>query len=198
MARRDDLLNALQKELRARAAIAARAPLAARQERLARALDALNAFDALDGLRRLRWPAGGAFGPRPFVGAAPVPWVGVLLWRRAAGYYGYKTLTLMGAWAVEAAAVPLAAPVAPLPAESNPDDSASEPPPIALIAGTRTIPYTSDFYVAEAYFKLIRETFTDYYSDDGRPSDVPPAFIVDPKARLAQRAALLAALSALA
>jgi hypothetical protein len=165
-----------------------------RHTRLAKALDALNAFDALDTVRRKRYNTATCFGPAPFTSpAAPTQvenlprWIGVLIWRRAPGYYGYKTLTLTGVWAVES----------PAPAESDAAAKADDGP-ITIIVGERIIPYTSDFYVAEAYFKLIRTTFTDYYSDDGRPAEAAPICTFDRARRLDQRTLLVAALGALA
>ncbi|MBK8027541.1 MAG: hypothetical protein IPK19_40720 [Chloroflexi bacterium] len=156
------------------------APLIARQEALAGALDALNAYDALDDVRQVRFVRDTCFGPRPYTGIAPSPWVGVLIWKRAPGYFGYKTLTLYGVWARDA--------------EPNPEAAADSP--IAIAVGSKAIPYTSDFYDAEAYFKLIRAGFEDYYADDGRPpADLPAAFVYDRAGRLAQRKALIAMLS---
>lgn len=171
--RHDDLLKMIAVRRKAEAL----APLIARQEALAQALDALNAFDALEALRRQRFVANTCFGPRPYYGGTPGAWVGVLIWKRAPGYYGYKTLTLYGVWARDSGDTPDAG--------------------IEIVIGSKPIPYTSDFYVAEAYFKLIRDGFRDYYSDDGRPPASPcSTFVYDPATRLAQREALVTALAA--
>jgi len=174
MPRRDDLLTQLQRQIAVRARAEAHASIAARQTELAKALDSLNAYDALDTIRRKRFTTTVCFGPRPYMGTAPHPWVGVLIWKKAPGYYGYKTLMLYGAWAIDA-----------------PDAA------IAVVVGSRPIPYTSDFYVAEAYFKLIRESFDDYYSDDASPPDGTPLFTVDRARRLEQRDLLVTGLARL-
>ncbi|MBL8133253.1 MAG: hypothetical protein JNL42_15435 [Anaerolineae bacterium] len=160
------------------------APLIARQEALAAALDALNAVDALDEVRRTRFARDTCFGPKPCYGISPGVWVGVLIWKRAPGYFGYKTLNLYGVWARNAG-------------DAGEGGAAKVSAPIEIVVGAKPIPYTSDFYDAEAYFKLIRSGFEDYYSDDGRPPAAAPAFVVDPAARLAQRELLIAALGTL-
>lgn len=155
------------------------APLVARQEDLAKALDALNAYDALDDLRRKKFAHNTCFGPKPYYGGTPSAWVGVLIWKRSPGYYGYKTLTLYGVWARDLAG-----------AEDGGIGG------IEIVTGSKVIPYTSEFYVAEAYFKLIRDGFDIYYSDDGRPPPhISAAFSFDRANRLELRQTLAAALA---
>ncbi len=140
-------------------------------------LDGLNAWEAIDRCRR-HFPSGTCFGPGIYSGGSGErAWVGVLIWRRAPGYYGYKTLTLYGVWG-----------------ESRLEPDAS----IGIRVGARLIPYTSDFYTAEAWFTLMRERFDDYYDDDGHPpDDAPTVLIADSSERLAQRTALVEALTLL-
>ncbi len=158
------------------------APLLARQNELARTLDALNAYDALELIRRKRFNVTTCFGPRPLYGLAPSPWVGVLIWQKAPGYYGYKTLTLYGVWARDAAPPP-----------------EGDAKPVEIVIGRKPIPYTSDFYVAEAYFKLIRDGFDAYYADDGRPPAHPDSLLIyDAAKRLEQRTTLVGLLARLA
>lgn len=174
--RHEDLMRLITARRKAEAL----APLVARQEDLARALDALNAYDALDELRRKKFAFNTCFGPKPYYGGTPSAWVGVLIWKRAQGYYGYKTLTLYGAWARDLAG----------------SDDASETAGIEIVTGSKVIPYTSEFYVAEAYFKLIRDGFDIYYSDDGRPPlHISASFTFDRANRLEQRQTLATALA---
>jgi hypothetical protein len=181
MRRPNDLLAQLQMRIAADRRAQAAAPRIARQQEIARALDGLNAWDALEAVRRRAFPAGMCFGPGLYMGgSAARVWVGVLIWRRAPGYYGYKTLTLYGVWGDSALAI-------------NGEDV-----PIAVRVGTRAIPYTSDFYTAEAWFRLMRDRFDDYYADDGHPpEDTPPLLTIDQAERLMQRGLLSAALAAL-
>lgn len=173
--RHEDLMRLIAARRKAEAL----APLVARQEELAKTLDALNAYDALDVLRRKKFAFNTCFGPKPYYGGKPGAWVGVLIWKRAPGYYGYKTLTLYGAWARDLTGSP----------ESTEGG-------IEIAVGSKVIPYTSEFYVAEAYFKLIRDGFEDYYSDDGRPPlTLCATFTYDRANRLEQRQTLAAALA---
>ncbi|MCC6614869.1 MAG: hypothetical protein IT320_15415 [Anaerolineae bacterium] len=117
------------------------------QAELARILDDLDAWRAVEtalaGQPRLI-----AWGPKIMRGDRPVPWVSVVMWRRASGYSGYKTLTLSGVWAVQ------------------------DTPP-RIVVGQRRLPYAAPFYEAEAYHKLMRKEFTIYYRDDGAPPSLP-------------------------
>ena len=117
----------------------------ARLDDLARVLDGLNVMDALETLRRRRFSPNLCYGPKAFSGLTPAPWVSALIWHRPAGYFGYRTLTLLGVWAI---------------------DQASE---TVITVGTKTRPYNAPFYEAEAYHKLIRQGFDLYYEENGSP-----------------------------
>ncbi|MBE2269258.1 MAG: hypothetical protein IAE80_13580 [Anaerolinea sp.] len=118
-----------------------------RVDEMARILDGLNVMEALDTLRRTRFSPNLSWGARAFSGITPSAWVGVLIWDRPAGYFGYKTLRIIGVWAV---------------AEGDRTN---------IIVGTKLLPFTAPFYEAEAYHKLIRDGFDLYYSDNGAPPD---------------------------
>jgi hypothetical protein len=140
------------------------------QTELARLLDGLDAWacaeKALKVLPRLlNW------GPKVVKGIAPSPWLGVVIWGRASGYSGYKTLTVRGIW---------------LRAEGE---------TTRLLVGQKRLPYAVEFYEAEAYHKLIGKNFDLYYRDDGAPPAGTLAF--DAPYREEERLALRERLAAL-
>lgn len=121
------------------------APLREAQAELATVLDGLNALDALDTLRQRALTRVLSGGPLAVQGAAPVPWVGALIWQRAPGYFGYKTLTLYGLWALQLAEG------------------------VELRTGVRRLAYILDFYEADAYHKRIRREYALYYGEQSAP-----------------------------
>src|SRR5690606_27984089 len=125
----------------------AEAPKRAAQEELARILDGLNVWGTLEELRTKRFSPNLCYGPKAIGGLVPTPFVGVVLWHRPAGYYGYKTLTLLGVWAKLEGEKP------------------------ELLIGSKRLAYSAPFYDAEAYHKLIRRNYDLYYQDD----DLPPS-----------------------
>lgn len=135
----DDLLNEIIARRRAK-------QLAPQQDVLARVLDDLNAFDTLDALRRRTKLCYGPLAQR-------AESMSVVVWRRAPGYYGYKTLSLIGVWALLR------------------DDQPY------VVVGKKLLAFSPPFYDADAYNKLIRKNFDLYYHDDGRPP-AKPSFAV--------------------
>jgi hypothetical protein len=121
------------------------APRRAAQENLARVLDGLNVLGTLEELRTKRFSPNLCHGPKTVGTLEPVVCVGAVLWHRPAGYYGYKTLTIVGVWARAESALPL------------------------ISVGVKRLAFARDFYDAEAYHKLIRRGFDLYYNDDGLP-----------------------------
>jgi len=153
----------------------AEAPQRAQQDALAQTLDALDTMGALEKLVQ-RLSRHLSHGPRAVSGLEPIPWVGAVIWQRAPGYFGYRTLTLFGAWAQYAG-----------------ED-------IHVCTGLRHLAYSIDFYDGEAYIKLIRRDFSLYYGDDGRPPPVEAwssCFTYITQERLSQRDLLAKALSSL-
>ena len=152
------------------------APVRAAQAELAAILDHLNALDALDQLRTSVWSQYLSGGPLAVQGATPVPWVGAVIWQRAPGYFGYKTLTLVGLWALKTGEH------------------------VQLRAGTRRLAYALDFFEADAYHKRIRREFGLYYADDGAPpspAETRWEAVYAPDQRLALRSDAATALGAI-
>jgi len=131
--RNDDLLNEIIQRRRAH-------QIAAETDPLARILDDLNVMDTLEAIRKRSKLT---YGPKVILSALPSR--AVVIWRRAAGYHAYKTLTLIGVWAYQR-------------------DNA---PVIAI--GAKQLAFSAPFYDAEAYNKLIRQNYDLYYKDDNRP-----------------------------
>ena len=110
-------------------------------------LDALNSVDMLQELQDKLSIIRKVYGTKIF---QREDWAGVLIWHPNKGYYGYQMLTIVGIWAIE-------------------QDNKT----ITIQFGSRKTPYTAPVYNAEAYHKLIRKTFTTYYTDSGQPVSTP-------------------------
>ncbi len=153
--RNDALLNEIIQRRRAN-------QIASQTDPLARIFDELNVMDTLEMLRKR---ASFTYGPKIINSALPSK--GVVLWRRAPGYYGYKTLTLLGVWAYLRDETPI------------------------LVVGTKPLAFSAPFYDADAYHKLIKGNYDLYYRDDNRPP-AQPAFTTpyDPEQRLELRETL--------
>lgn len=127
-------------------------------------LDALDAFGALDEVVRYPPPGQLLHGPVPVFGET---WAGVVVWLAPQGYYGYRTLTLLGTWATS--------------------DSEGQ----RLTVGTRTLAYQPAFFSPEAYFRRIRQSFSLYYGREVPPPQADSAclgaFHFDAEERLAGR-----------
>jgi hypothetical protein len=149
----------------------AEAPKRAAQDELARILDGLNVWGTLEALRTKRFSLNLCYGPKAIGGLEPEPYVGVVVWHRAAGYYGYKTLTLLGVWACEEGGKPV------------------------LLVGVKRLPYAAPFYDAEAYHKLIRRNYDLYYQDNGAPPADAQAIPYQPELRLSLRERIAAELA---
>lgn len=158
------------------------------QDDLARLLDLYSPIDTLDALRAARYAKLLSGGPKVVMGVTPAslpvengaPWVGVVIWARAAGYTGYRHLRVIGVWAV-----------AP--------SSASDAAPLIHV-GARMLPFRAPFYEAEAYHKLMRRGFETYYQDDGAPPAAHECAHCEahsPDDRLARRARITTALASL-
>lgn len=126
---------------------------------LGRILDALNAWGTLEETRRaLAGITQLINGPKAFTSSARslYPYAGAVIWKRAPGYHGYKTLTLIGVWALH---------------DFTPDRQVAP----SIVIGIKRLAYRPAFYDAEAYMKLIRRDYTLYYQDDYEPPLDPTA-----------------------
>ncbi len=141
------------------------------QTALKRVLNAVNATGFLADLQRRAPATRHMHGPKQVHGDA---WAGVVVWMKGTGYYGYKTLTLIGVWVIQQ------------------DDDA-----YTLLVGTRHLPYTAPFYSAEAYFHQIKRDFRRYYEGDvSPPSNALYRGIYTPEKRLAIRERIQTTLTA--
>jgi hypothetical protein len=130
------------------------APQRAQQNDLAQIINDVDAWGKLEQLTGARALKRRCFGPQAARGFEPTPWVGVVIWCKGQGYYGFKELTLLGIWA--------------LPAHQT----------VRLIMGEKILPYAAPTYEAGAYHKIIQRHFDLYYQDDGHPPETP-IFSVD-------------------
>lgn len=151
----------------------AEAPKRAAQDELARILDGLNVWGGLEELRGKRFSPNLCHGPKVIGGLTPFPFVGVVLWHRPAGYYGYKTLTLLGVWARQHEVQQ------------------------KLVIGVKRLSYSAPFYDAEAYHKLIRRNYDLYYADDAIPPGDSLELLYQPETRLNLRETIVAELARL-
>lgn len=132
-----------------------------------RVLDLINASDSLAELTERDYRGCLCYGPKHVRGAA---WSGAVVWYQRKGYHGYQTLTLLGVWAHYLHET------------------------IALSIGLRELPYRAPVYDAGVYRVAIRDNFSIYYDDDGRPPLTDDQLLYQedfkPRDRLAHRQAL--------
>jgi hypothetical protein len=134
--KRAALLRQVQTMVRQREVAPAQAELAA-------VLDGLDTWGVLENARD-RAPQGTTFYGPGVVRRGDA--VGVVLWHKAPGFHGYKTLTLFGVWAVAGG---------------------------RLVVGTKRLTYSAATYNPESYHKLIRKGYKTYYKDDNVPPSDP-------------------------
>ena len=80
--------------------------------------------------------------------------------------HDYKTLYLLGVWAIEEA-----------------DDASGA----SILVGVKTLAYSAPYFNAESYAHQMKGGFQLYYPDDGRPPDRPATTYYDPSQRLRLR-----------
>jgi hypothetical protein len=152
-------------------------PQQAAQARLATALDNLNAASMLEERQRRVPSSLLCYGPKALRGSAPVNWAAAVIWYRRAGHHHYKTLSLLGIWALQ---------------DGNNGGA-------QIIVGTRALAFTGAFYNPESYFYHLPRGFETYY---GREAGPPPGATrlldtaYDPGRRLQLRREIEAALLA--
>jgi hypothetical protein len=162
MPTRTDILSEIARLRRQKA----EAPLRAEQTALAHILDDLDVMGALETVRKQRFSLKLCHGPKPVYGLTPRVWIGAVLWHHPSGYFGYKTLTLLGVWAFNDEGSPM------------------------ISVGIRHVPFAHPFFDPEPYHKLIQRDYSTYYRDDGSPPlDDKQRFVTpyDPAERLTFR-----------
>jgi hypothetical protein len=139
--RYQDILRRIQQRKQEQASVST-------HDDLANVLDAVNAWGYLEeakesGLRQIN-----CFGPkvvRKPVFKKETPWVGVVVWHKPRGYHHYRTLDLLGIWALENTGA------------------------LHLTIGTRTLEFAAPVFNPESYYRWIQQGFDVYYEDDGCP-----------------------------
>jgi hypothetical protein len=143
----DDRYQEIMRRMAQRRAEQEAAPKRQAKETMAHVLDSLDAYGKLERIKNSR-VLHFAYGPKAFEALKPMPWVGVMLWRRGSGYHGYKTLQIIGVWAYDQSGTPI------------------------ITVGTKRLAYNAPTYEAEAYQKLIKRGFDLYYEGDASPPPV--------------------------
>jgi hypothetical protein len=142
----EDRYQQIMRQIAERRAEKALEPAREKQNDLGTVLDGLDVLGKLEMIAAAGVMMPRANGPKTFSGFKPHTWVGVALWRRGGGYYGYRILQIVGVWAVQDA-----------------------PGPPLIVVGTKRLRYIAPTYEAEAYHKLLRKTFEPYYDGDASP-----------------------------
>jgi hypothetical protein len=147
------------------------------QADLSSILDGLNALGFLDDIRRKNPRTISLYGPKAIRGQLKAEdktraWVGAVAWYKPRGYHHYRTLTVLGVWAIEADAC------------------------TRIVIGTKPLEFDSPVFNPESYYRHIKRGFDLYYRGDGSPP--PPhqlyAAQYDAGERLATRETIQAVL----
>ncbi|HEX2907017.1 MAG TPA: hypothetical protein VHO69_09170 [Phototrophicaceae bacterium] len=117
---------------------------APQQAALSDILDGLNALGFLEDRRRKRPRSVNAYGPKAFHGYGPPVWAGAVLWYKPRNYYEYRTLYLLGIWAISG-------------------------DPVTVTIGLKTLPFTAPTFSPESYYFHLKRRFDIYYSGDATP-----------------------------
>ena len=120
------------------------------QTTLASILDGLNALGVLDDIRRKRLKPFSVYGPKALRGEFKDAerlrhWSAGVIWYKPRGYHHYRTLTLLGIWALEMG-----------------ED-------VRVIIGSKTLEFDSPVFNPESYNREIKRGFELYYRGDGTP-----------------------------
>lgn len=123
------------------------------QSLLSMALDGLNAAGLLAAIKRRPPPDMSAYGPKTFSGSigkpvhAPLPeqWVGTVMWHKPKGYQYYRTLRLLGIWALGVGSS------------------------TRLVIGEKRLTYNAAIFNPESYYHHIKRKFDIYYTGNASP-----------------------------
>lgn len=121
-----------------------------KQNDLAAILDGLNALGFLEGLRKKKLRTISIYGPKALRGQIESEgkswqWAAAVTWYKSRGYHHYRTLTLLGIWAVEV------------------EDGTQ------IIIGSKTLEFDAPVFNPESYYREIKKRFDLYYKGDGSP-----------------------------
>jgi hypothetical protein len=120
------------------------------QMKLASILDGLNALGFLEDMRKKRLSSISIYGPKAMRGHLPEgestrQWAAALIWYKPRGYHHYRTLNILGIWALDAG-----------------DDT-------HLLVATKTLEFDSPVFNPESYHREIKRGFDLYYRGDAAP-----------------------------
>ncbi len=143
------------------------------QRELSAVLDGLNAWGALEACQQNANGTPHLHGPKSVWRGGAVPTCAALLWHKGVGFFGYKTLTLLGVWCTQSA------------------DG------VTITVGSKTLAYSAATYNPESYHRLLRKDYSIYYTDDNTPPADGAQFVYIAEERLSQRTALVQQLTLL-
>jgi hypothetical protein len=120
------------------------------QMKLAGILDGLNALGFLEDMRKKRLHTISIYGPKAVrghvtEGESTRQWAAALIWYKPRGYHHYRTLNILGVWALDAG-----------------DQT-------HLLLATKTLEFDSPVFNPESYHREIKRGFELYYRGDGAP-----------------------------
>ncbi len=125
------------------------------QSLLAMALDGLNAAGLLSAIKRRPPTNMSAYGPKTFSGSLamsavgdtsiPEQWVGSVMWHKPKGYTYFRTLRLLGIWAL-----------------GNGGKT-------RIVIGEKRLTFSAPVFNPESYYYHIKRKFDIFYSGDARP-----------------------------
>ena len=119
------------------------------------ALDGLNAAGLLTAIKRRPPDNMSAYGPKTFNGNVTTPkigdtkvpdqWVGSVMWHKPKGYSYYRTLRLLGIWAI-----------------GNANTA-------RIVIGEKRLTFSASVFNPESYYHHIKRKFDIFYTGNARP-----------------------------
>lgn len=137
----DDRYDEIMRRLNQRREEAAGGP---HHEILSAALDDVNAIGFLEDYHWRHHEGIVAFGPKAFRGLGPPLWVCAALWYKSSNFYDYRTLHLLGVWAISG-------------------------DPITIAVGVKALDYYPPLYVPESVYHHLKRGFDVHYAGDATP-----------------------------
>lgn len=140
---------------------------------LSAVLDGLNAWGALEACQQNANSTPHLHGPKSVWRGGSVPTCGAVLWHKSDGFFGYKTLFVLGVWCTQGAGG------------------------VTITVGRKTLAYSAATYNPESYHRLLHKDYTIYHADDNAPPADGAQFVYCAAERLSQRKVLAAQLTLL-